>query len=48
MIVFCGYLIGILIKSICEARTLGFEFRTDLSIDDNLCIFLVDSDGTGL
>ena len=36
MIVFRGYVIGILIKSICKAKTLDFEFRTNLSIDDNL------------
>jgi len=41
MIVFRGYVIGILIKSICKARTLDFEFRTNLSIDDNLCIIFI-------
>lgn len=41
MIVFRGYVIGILIKSICKARTLDFEFRTNLSIDDNLCIIFL-------
>ena len=48
MTVFRGYVIGILIKSICKARTLSFEFRTDLSIDDNLCIiFLGTAMGQG-